>query len=259
MQRLRVGFQRAPPGDERLHLGAGVLGRGVAIEEQGSGQGPLLAGRRGLHADLLAGIAEHRALGRELRPLGVVPRHRPAGRREQLPDRRLAVLVEVGVGVSERLGEVLREDGGVLLRAGVGGGDDDASLGGQRFEEGRARLGGVDDDDTAGQGAEHHGPIAGRQVGPDQVELRLVAVERAVPEQHHQRQVVLRHLAAQRGERLAHVLGRGRRTGGARRLIDELDDLPGREAEPLASAPRRSRAATAPSARRSRPRPMPRR
>ncbi len=130
------------------------------------------------------------------------------------------------------LAKYLGEHGGVLLCPGVGGGDDDAAARRERLDERRARLGGVDDDDPARQRPEHHRPVAGREVGPDQVELRLVAVEGPVSEEDDQHQIVLPHLTAQGGEGLAHVLGGGRRARGAGSLVDQFDDLSGLEPEP---------------------------
>ena len=40
------------------------------------------------------------------------------------------------------------------------------------------------------------GPLRRRQVGPDEIELRLAAVERAVPDQQHEQNVVGLHLRA---------------------------------------------------------------
>ena len=127
-------------------------------------QRALRTGGRGLHPGLLAGVAQYRALGGELRPLGVVPGHRAAGRGEHLPDRGAAVLVEVRGGVGQRLGEVLGKDRGVPLRAGVGGGDHDAALGRQRLDERRARLGGVHDHEAA-RAARRASPTTRRRSG----------------------------------------------------------------------------------------------
>ena len=70
-----------------------------------------------------------------------------AGGQEGLEQRDLAVLVEVGARVGDRLGEVLAEPGEVLLVAAPGRGDDDAVLAREPVEERAARRGAVEDRD----------------------------------------------------------------------------------------------------------------
>jgi hypothetical protein len=93
---------------------------------------------------------------------------------------------------------------------------------GQPLEERETRGRRVHDDETARQRLEHGRPLRCRQVRPDEVELRLDAVERPVPQKHEQQHVVAAHPRAQPIDGLSHVR-RGRRMLGVATLEQRLD------------------------------------
>jgi hypothetical protein len=99
------------------------------------------------------------------------------------------------------------------------------------LDERRARWRGVDDDDAAGKRADQRGPFPEIHVRPDQVELRIDAVERAVADQEHEQQVVGPGLTADRGERSPHVC-RSRRLRGIGRFR-QRDDARGIDLQAL--------------------------
>ena len=72
-------------------------------------------------------------------PFGLVELgHARRGAEEGLEQRDLAILVEVALGVGERVGEILPKAGVVLLFAAAGGCDDHPIGPGQLAEERRA-------------------------------------------------------------------------------------------------------------------------
>src|SRR5262245_21982537 len=124
----------------------------------------------GFAADTVAGVVEHRPLGGEP-ALIVEPLLDPGARRlKRLPDRDLAVAIQVGLLFSKCGDEELREHGLVLLRRGVRGGDHDAAAAGEGFEELEAAAAPIDEDHAAGQRLDESGPLRGGQIGADQVE-----------------------------------------------------------------------------------------
>ena len=141
--------------------------------------------------------------------LPVVLPHAEAGAGERLPHRDARVLVEIGLRLAERLHEEAREHRLVALDAAVGGGDDDAPFAGQARQERRARRRGVDEDDLAADRRDQRLPVGGLEVGPDQVELGVDAVEGGVADQDDQQQVVLLEHRREPGERGADLVARG--------------------------------------------------
>ena len=82
----------------------------------------------------------------------------------------------------------------------------------RRAPASRSRNGKLADDvltTTTGRAAgEERGPLRRLEIGADEVELRVDAVERAVADEHDEQQIVARHHAADRVEMLPHVGGR---------------------------------------------------
>ena len=115
----------------------------------------------------------------------------------------------------EGLDEVVGKHRVEPLRHRVGGGDDDAAVAGQALDERKARRRGVDDHDAAGEPGDELGPLRRLQIGADEVELGVDAIEGAVADEHDEEQVVARHGAADGREVLPDVGGGGR--GSTRR------------------------------------------
>ena len=107
-------------------------GRGVGAEaDHGECRGQFALAVFGVGCALafaLAGVFQHRVLGGQallrFEGLGGLA----LGEMEGFERGNGLVLVGVGGGVAQRLGPVAGKDGGVLFRAGLGGGDDDAIL-----------------------------------------------------------------------------------------------------------------------------------
>ena len=117
---------------------------------------------------------------------------------------------------AEGLHEEAREHRLVALHAAVGGGDDDAPLAGQARQERRAGRRRVDEDDLAADRRHQRLPVGRLEVGPDQVELGVDAVEGGVADEDDEQQVVLLEHRREAGERGADLV--------ARRHVDVVAD-----------------------------------
>ena len=102
--------------------------------------------RRRLAADAVAVVVEQRPLRRELAALLVVAPHGAGGRRERLPNRRPAVLVDVRRLVAEGRDEVLGKHRVEPLRDRIGRRGRRCAAARSGLDEGRARRRRIDDD-----------------------------------------------------------------------------------------------------------------
>ncbi len=137
--------------------------------------------RRG--AASIAVVINQRMLGRQS-PLGLIPVLGQAGGGEEDFERGvLSVLVEIRLRTRQRGGGVGPEAGIVLLPAAAGRGDDDAVGGRQAVDEGRAGRSALHDDHAPLQRFQPFGEFRGGHVRSRQIELCLLAVERAVPDE----------------------------------------------------------------------------
>ena len=165
------------------------------------------AGIDGLPPDAGAGVVEQRPLGRQLALLLEPLPHAVAGERERLPQRDPAVLVGVGAGLVERADEVFGEDRLELLRGRVGGRQHHAAAAGKLLQKRKAGAGRVDEDEPPRQQFQEIGPVGRRQIGTDEIEFRVVAVERgAVADEQNQQLIVFGQALPQIGNDALHVL-----------------------------------------------------
>ena len=122
-------------------------------------------------------------LGREPAGGGIERADCLRGRQKGFEQRGLAVLVEVRLGLGDRLGQVLAEAGVVVLEAAPGRGDHDAAGRGKLLHERRACRGRVDDGDGSVDRLEPFGQVARGKVGPAKIEPGHPAVEGAMADQ----------------------------------------------------------------------------
>ncbi len=110
----------------------------------------------------------------------------------------------------KRLDEELREHRVEPLRNRIGRRDHDAPVSAQSLDEREARRRGVDDDHLAREAGEEFAPLRRLEIRADEIELRVHAVVRAVPDEHDEQQIVARHRTPYARQVLPHVR-RGRR------------------------------------------------
>ena len=170
----------------------GLLRIAEADQDQAGQQPPLAAvDRRRADGFALAGVLEHRVLGRQALLRRVELGGLPIGVLERLERADRFVLVHVGGRILERLDPVAGEHRRVLLGAALGRGDHRAARpleGGNGAAAGARR---VDDQLTpGGDPVAQLGELCSRDVRADEIELVFDAVERAVADER-QDEVVL--------------------------------------------------------------------
>ncbi len=171
--------------------------------DEDRGDAAVLAVRPGIGAALLvAAVVEQRMLGQHDPLLLVGARHAELRRVERLEHRDPAVLVGVGRVARQRVDELAAEERREAFRAGPRRGHDRPARARQLGHERPARARGVDEHDVLRrQALQQRREVRGRHVRPRQVELRDLAVERAVPDQHDEHHVVLFRALRERRER----------------------------------------------------------
>jgi hypothetical protein len=162
--------------------GCAVFGGGGLRRAQSSGGADALE-EGGWGAAGVAVVVEEGVLGGEAALFFVEGFDLVGGGEVGFEEGGLAVLVEVGGGVGDVVGEVDAEARILQLVTALGGGDDDAVGAGKAVEEGGAGGGAVEEGEGAFAGLEPLGEFGVGDVGAAEVELGLLAVEGAVADE----------------------------------------------------------------------------
>src|SRR5207249_4143288 len=127
-----------------------------------------------------------------------------------------AVLVDVGRWVIERLYEEFGKGRFELLRRRVGRCQHHAAAPGDFSQKRKASAARVDKDERARDWLDEIRPLARAEIGADEIELRVLAVERrAMTDQEHEKLIVLGRFFAEITQHTPNVLARRLQNAGA--------------------------------------------